>query len=252
MEVLSVLLAAPRKTRILSNAMSNPETATDLCTGCEHRKHPSSRPTKFFQKVPFIFGLSLGLLFTALGQDPARSTVARSANFYYEHLVIPISTDIERDLQLTPQQAERWRRLRPPIRDTAGIQFAQDYIQRKKDVLQILNEEQRRRLQQLTLQYQGALASFLLPSVSASLGLSADQQEKLLSFKALLDSGSRNLSDYEKLLYGSDQSRGRFFGELRRSWDTIAESLLSAEQHLKWRGLQGPPLDPKPKSWGSR
>lgn len=177
---------------------------------------------------------------------PGASLPDLTFNRYYETLVIPFSKEVALELNLNEAQRIQAKKLAlaqkkdPTFKERAKFKY---------DTFKLLTEDQRARFEQLTLQYQGALASFNLPEIATKLGLTAEQKQRLDSIQFLLRTGSQNLNAYEKNLYPQGPQRGRFLLQLRRSCDCVAESVLVPAQMLKWRDLQGKPMDPRPADW---
>jgi hypothetical protein len=176
----------------------------------------------------------------------ARSPAEQILHRFDPSLLIPFSNEVVQELKLNEAQKMRVKKLLlslPP--HPAG----KDRHRLKHQTLAVLTQNQRNRLEELTLQYRGALASFQIPEVANTLGLNAEQKQRLEVIRFLLRSGAQNLIDYEKTLYGPAQPRGRFLSQLRHSSDCLAESVLVPAQMMKWREMQGKPLSPRPADW---
>jgi len=166
----------------------------------------------------------------------------------YEYDIIPITAEIIADLNLTRPQIEGISK-----NNRRGIRADPPYPNAQKEdyehILLLLNSEQKRRLEQLKLQHVGALRAFLIPQVKLNLNITQEQYETLAFLFRAYANGISNLSDFEKLYLGQDNARGRYGKALLTAADRMAESVLTAEQHLKWVGLQGRLLDPLPTIW---
>jgi hypothetical protein len=184
----------------------------------------------------------------SLGQQPPKSgpPVNPAFNRYSENLVIPFSQEVVNDLGLNEAQRIRAKKLALSLPKNPN---GKDLYKLKQDTLKLLTTEQQKRLEQLTCQYRGALASFHQPEIAGKLRFNADQKQRLATIQFLQRSGAQNLNEYEKVLYGPTQNRGRFLARLRRSSDCLAESVLVPAQMMKWRDLQGKPLSPRPADW---
>jgi hypothetical protein len=195
------------------------------------------------------FPAFLAVIFLTLenthAQDGGR-TRDLTFNAYYETLVIPFSKEVIADLKLNNAQITALKKLGD--RDFSRANMA-ERAKHRHAVLKLLIGDQRERFEQLTFQYQGALASFLLPGVAAQLALTSEQKHRLLSIQYLLRTGAQNLNAYEKSLYGVASQHGRFTVQLQRSCDCVAESVLVPAQMMKWREMQGNPLRPRPANW---
>lgn len=196
-----------------------------------------------------FFGMILVATQHSNGQTPQRSSDL-TYNAYYESLVVPISMEVVAELRFTDAQKEQVRKLQAlDSSQAASKNYWQDRKKRKDDLNKLLDETQRNRLAELTLQYQGALASFNLPDVAKNLAITPEQKQKLASVQFLLRSGSQNLKAYESQLNPGTPNRGKFLVQLRQSCDCVAESVLFPSQMMKWRTMQGKPFVPRPSSW---
>lgn len=198
----------------------------------------------------FFAALAVGTFLTAPDShgQAAPKTPDLTFNDYYESLVIPLPPEVLAELRLTDAQKESLKKLGPLIAPDAKATLQQRKGQ-KEAVHKLLNEVQRNRLKELTYQYQGALASFNLPDAAKTLGITAEQKQKLASVQYLLRSGAQNLSASERQLAPGNPGPGKFVLQLRLSCDCVAESVLLPSQMQKWREMQGKPFIPRPATW---
>ena len=167
----------------------------------------------------------------------------------YKHILS--SKEVIRDLNLSPQQQTLLRSCRGASRDnysSSGLIYEnirKDYI----DIAAILNNDQMRRFDQLLLQRVGALRAMRMPLIGSKLMLTRLQLDSLEDLHRLYQAGVENLNAFEVVYLGTPYSQGRFSAPLKTSADRMAESILTSEQHIKWMGLQGKLLDPKPTDW---
>ena len=159
------------------------------------------------------------------------------------------SKEVIRDLNLSPQQQTHLG----PItgRDnysSSGLVIdgiRKDYL----DITALLDANQMRRFDQLLLQRVGALRAMQMQQISSKLMLTIPQVNSLKELQRIYQAGVENLNAFEVVYLATPYSQGRFSAPLKTSADRMAESILTAEQHIKWMGLQGKLLDPKPSDW---
>ena len=159
-------------------------------------------------------------------------------------MLAPFSVEVLRELNIPLAQADS---LRLPLRFYRDQWVMLDALRAHRTmVLQQLSPAQRLRLEELTLQWRGALDAFLRPGVAAKLGLSAAQTARVEAINALYRDGLGNAAQYAGRFGHTD---GRHELHLNQAADTLAESVLSVEQRLRWEEMQGRRLDPEPLHW---
>jgi len=208
-----------------------------------------------FMKNPFA--LCYLLLFPFCGTNAQNESTPPTApnismrNLFLENRLLPIYlSEVESDMHISPSQQEAISRYNESnARYTLGIHWIQACKRDKAGIFSILNEDQQRRYAELLYQYQGALSSFLIPSVGAKLKLTTDQSEQLEALYRMYKAGLSNLSAYEMKLLATKYAQGKFTNSLNKAADVMAESMLTPDQHLLWRAMQGKPIEPRPQRW---
>jgi hypothetical protein len=160
-------------------------------------------------------------------------------------LIAPLYPAVLRDLNIP---IGRGRDLQSGEMRTHRTQWAWLDAKRaeKAATLERLSPGQRARLEEITLQWQGAVCAFLRPSIVAKLNLTAEQSRRIESIFNLYREGLTNAGLYAKRFGHSD---GVQEANLNKAADTLAEAILTVEQRLRWNDLQGKRLEPAPPNW---
>jgi hypothetical protein len=116
----------------------------------------------------------------------------------------------------------------------------------KAATLERLSKVQQARLEEITLQWQGAVCAFLRPSIVAKLNLTPEQSRRIESIFTLYREGLTNAGLYAERFGRKD---GIHEANLNKAADTLAEAVLTVEQRLRWNDLQGKRLEPTPTNW---
>jgi hypothetical protein len=137
--------------------------------------------------------------------------------------------------ELAAKQRESLSGLRDASREERMKKFAESREQGQKAVDTILNDEQRTRLKQITLQIAGP-AAFGSPEVADKLGISDEQQ------KSIEEIQSANREEMRSLFQDADGDRAAAFRKMQAARQATEEKLkgvLTDEQKTKWDELVG-------------
>ena len=159
-----------------------------------------------------------------------------------EALIAPIYEEVRRDLNL-PMATDL--RPRMTLHETQWAQLDADRAKRAK-ILEPLSPAQRIRLEEITLQWEGALCAFIRPSIADKLKLSTDQRRRVETILTLYREGLPNAGLYAERM-GSSAGGHQLL--LNKAADRLAESILTVEQRLRWNEMQGRRLEPEPTYW---
>jgi hypothetical protein len=163
------------------------------------------------------------------------------------------------DLQLTSDQQARLRPTLAEIRKTVKgilqgtpgpevghrVQELRPAADRKlRDALsRVLTAAQQRRLREIELQRHGAFA-LGDPQVAALLGLSGEQRQQLQN--AALQTQQRLQAVQRQAMAAGDPLRAeQLLLQVRRQHEEEVMGLLTADQRLQWKALQGKPFVPQ-------
>ena len=161
-----------------------------------------------------------------------------------EALIAPMYEEVRRDLNL-PMQTDFRHTM--TLHETQWAQLEADRAKRAK-ILEPLSPAQRGRLEEITLQWEGALCAFIRPSIAARLKLSPDQNRRIEAILTLYREGLPNAGLYAERLGSTDGGHQQL---LNKAADRLAESVLTVEQRLRWNEMQGKRLEPEPTYWRS-
>ena len=153
-------------------------------------------------------------------------------------LVLLVRPDVGSELKLSPERAEAARRLLGQLHDKAaalkGRRDAQALAARRQVdeemqrwLARELSPEQRSRLYQIELQWEGPAALHTRPTVAQGLGLTDEQRQGIAQAVAL-----RNSLREQGRCQPADQQR----------MATQILAVLTAEQQRRWQALLGPAL----------
>jgi hypothetical protein len=106
----------------------------------------------------------------------------------------------------------------------------------EKALAEVLQPDQLKRLKQIALQQQGAIAVGR-PEVAEDLKLSSEQKDKIKAMQQDLQGKMREIMQSGN----RDEARGKM-AELRKSTNEKVVELLSDEQKSKWKELTGEPF----------
>jgi Spy/CpxP family protein refolding chaperone len=136
--------------------------------------------------------------------------------------------------ELAEKQRGGFQELRNLSQDERRKKFAERAEANRKSVAEILEPAQLKRVEQISLQQQGA-AAYGRPEVVAALGLTSEQQEK---FKAIHEESREKM---RAAFQGGRPDRDKLEA-VRKSAIEQTGALLTAEQKTKWRELTGEPF----------
>ena len=160
-----------------------------------------------------------------------------------EALIAPLFPEVLRDLNIQIG----WP-IMPHRIESSGTQWGWLDAQRaeRKLTLERLSPAQRLRLEEITLQWEGAICAFLRPSVVEKLGINPDQSRRIEAIFTIYRGGLTNTGLYAERFGRTD---GIHQLNLNKAADVLAESVLTVKQRLRWNDLQGRRLEPEPSSW---
>lgn len=161
-----------------------------------------------------------------------------------EAWIAPMYAEVMRDLNL-PMPTDFRHRI--TTHETQWAQLDADRAKRAK-ILEPLSPAQRGRLEEITLQWEGALCAFIRPSIAARLKLSPDQNRRIEAILTIYREGLPHAGLYAERLGSSDGGHQLL---LNKAADRLAESVLTVEQRLRWNEMQGRRLEPEPTYWRS-
>ena len=167
-----------------------------------------------------------------------------------ETLVAGLYPEVLRDLKVP---MEHWRSVSQRAGNgmrSYGTQWKWLDAQRdaRDRLMASLTPPQRVRLEELTLQWEGALCAFLRPTIASKLNLTPEQDRRLQTILEIYQAGFPNAGLYTEHYRSND---GIDQLKLNKAADTIAESVLTVKQRLQWEQMRGKRLEPEPPDWRS-
>lgn len=137
--------------------------------------------------------------------------------------------------EFSAKQRESFSGLRDASREERAKAFTESREAGQKAVATILNDEQRARLKQISLQLAGP-AAFSDPEVAEKLGFSDEQK------KSIEEIQSSNREEMRSLFQNADGNRAEAFRKVqsaRKAAEEKLTGLLTDEQKTKWQELTG-------------
>jgi Spy/CpxP family protein refolding chaperone len=196
--------------------------------------------------------LTMAVLIPAMAQPPA----GRPGGPFGGRLGGPMlmvgllrSPQVQQELKLTDQQRQRleqlgeqWREKMRGLRDLPPEERRQKVqgmrAEVEKQLSQILNEQQMKRLKQIALQVEG-YAALERPEIADQVGLTKEQRQKIRDILRQADEKRREAFQQGQ---GDRQAAFQRMREIRQWVDGEIEKLLTAEQKKKWQELVGAPF----------
>jgi Spy/CpxP family protein refolding chaperone len=196
--------------------------------------------------------LTMAVLIPAMAQPPA----GRPGGPFGGRLGGPMlmvgllrSPQVQQELKLTDQQkqqleqlGEQWREKMRGLRDLPPEERRQKVqgmrAELEKQLSQILNEQQMKRLKQIALQVEG-YAALERPEIADQVGLTKEQRQKIRDILRQADEKRREAFQQGQ---GDRQAAFQRMREIRQWVDGEIEKLLTAEQKKKWQELVGAPF----------
>jgi Spy/CpxP family protein refolding chaperone len=196
--------------------------------------------------------LTMAVLIPAMAQPPA----GRPGGPFGGRLGGPMlmvgllrSPQVQQELKLTDQQkqqleqlGEQWREKMRGLRDLPPEERRQKVqgmrAEVEKQLSQILNEQQMKRLKQIALQVEG-YAALERPEIADQVGLTKEQRQKIRDILRQADEKRREAFQQGQ---GDRQAAFQRMREIRQWVDGEIEKLLTAEQKKKWQELVGAPF----------
>ncbi|MFA0766591.1 MAG: hypothetical protein BDTLLHRC_001544 [Candidatus Fervidibacter sp.] len=196
--------------------------------------------------------LTMAVLIPAMAQPPA----GRPGGPFGGRLGGPMlmvgllrSPQVQQELKLTDQQrqqleqlGEQWREKMRGLRDLPPEERRQKVqgmrAEVEKQLSQILNEQQMKRLKQIALQVEG-YAALERPEIADQVGLTKEQRQKIRDI--LRQAGEKRREAFQQG-QGDRQAAFQRMREIRQWVDGEIEKLLTAEQKKKWQELVGAPF----------
>lgn len=192
--------------------------------------------------------LAMALLLPAMAQPPAGRP---GGPFGGPMLMVGLlrNPQVQQELKLTDQQkqqleqlGEQWREKMRGLRDLPPEERRQKVqgmrAEVEKQLSQILNEQQMKRLKQIALQVEG-YAALERPEVAEQVGLTKEQRQKIRDILRQADEKRREAFQQRQ---GDRQAVFQRMREIRQWVDGEIEKLLTAEQKKKWQELIGAPF----------
>ncbi len=166
---------------------------------------------------------------------------------------------VQEELKLTDEQVKQVNDLTAKLREAnAGgrdlsreervKRFTESRATSRKAIESILNEEQRQRLEQISLQLAGP-AALSSPGIAEKLNLTDEQQ------KAIKEIQSSNQDEVRSLLRDAEGNRGEAFRKIQAARQTTQEKLqglLTEAQKNKWQELIGAKFEGRLERPGGR
>jgi hypothetical protein len=173
--------------------------------------------------------------------------------------------DVQKELKLTDEQAEKAQKVAKDVADKHKDDFAklQDVPMEErfakmrelgqqvtdetiKDLSDTLKPEQIKRLKQIMLQmrvrspFGGGVSVFLDPEVQKELKLTDKQKDDL---KTMAEDARKEAQEIFQNAGGNRQEAGQKLRELQKEKMENAEALLTADQKKSWKDMQGDPVE---------
>lgn len=196
--------------------------------------------------------LTMAVLIPAMAQPPA----GRPGGPFGGRLGGPMlmvgllrSPQVQQELKLTDQQrqqleqlGEQWREKVRGLRDLPPEERRQKVqgmrAEVEKQLSQILNEQQMKRLKQIALQVEG-YAALERPEIADQVGLTKEQRQKI---RDILRQAAEKRREAFQQGRSDRQAAFQRMREIRQWVDGEIEKLLTAEQKKKWQELVGAPF----------
>lgn len=151
--------------------------------------------------------------------------------------------DVQRELNLTEQQKAKINEMQQAQR--AAMQELRNLppqerrqrmqeIRQKNDPTSVLNEEQKKRLKELELQWLGPMA-LMNPEVAKEVGLTAEQQSKIQGL------AREQMQQMRGQFQGGGQP-GANLEQARQQLENRILEILTPAQRQKWQQMQGKPF----------
>ena len=172
----------------------------------------------------------------------AREEMLRDSTSPDKHYSVVVAEAVDLNMPLPTDF-----RHRVTLHETQWAQLDADRAERAK-ILEPLSPAQRVRLEEITLQWEGALCAFIRPTIAAKLKLSPGQNRRIETVFTLYRDGLPNAGLYAERLGSTDGGHQLLFN---KAADRLAESILTVEQRLRWNEMQGRRLEPEPTHWRS-
>jgi Spy/CpxP family protein refolding chaperone len=194
-----------------------------------------------------LLGSTIVLAAIVLMAAPAHAQGKKGRGFggaFGSPLNLLANKDVQKDMKITDDQASKIKELadmRPKFdKDDAQGFFAKlkEFNETAKEKLKgILSADQARRLEQLTVQQQGASALVFNKTVAEKLGLSDDQTSKI---RELTKGAREKMKEIFQENQDDKDARQKKMAELQKSLLTDALKELTADQRIRWQELVGP------------
>ena len=196
--------------------------------------------------------LTMAVLIPAMAQPPA----GRPGGPFGGRLGGPMlmlgllrNQQVQQELKLTDQQkqqleqlGEQWREKMRGLRDLPPEERRQKVegmrAEVEKQLSQILNEQQMKRLKQIALQVEG-YAALERPEIADQVGLTKEQRQKI---RDILRQAAEKRREAFQQGRSDRQAAFQRMREIRQWVDGEIEKLLTAEQKKKWQELVGAPF----------
>ena len=196
--------------------------------------------------------LTMALLLPAMAQPPAgRPGGPFGGRFGGPMLMLGLlrNQQVQQELKLTHQQkqqieqlGEQWREKMRGLRDLTPEERRQKVqgmrAELEKQLSQILNEQQMKRLKQIALQVEG-YAALERPEVAERVGLTKEQRQKI---RDILRQAAEKRREAFQQGRSDRQAAFQRMREIRQWVDGEIEKLLTPEQKKKWQELIGEPF----------
>jgi hypothetical protein len=195
-----------------------------------------------------LFFLLIGC---AVAQAENKADRLAAIRAFCEAAVVPLGSEVLAELQATPAQSEAARKhLNPPPFFGSELGLLQWRKAQRIEILALFTAEQQTRLEELTLQWQGALHSLLRPTIASALKMTSQQVQQIEELYAYYRRGGENIQEYWRR-YGVSGHRDAEMGvdAPRRGADTVATSILLPEQKVHFDQIRGKLIFPEPKFW---
>ncbi len=207
---------------------------------------------KRFAELTVVFALILAVSPAAWGQATGekatgeRGRGGRGGGFGPGLLALATQQSVKEELKLTDDQlkvitplAEKQREGGRGMRDATAEQrqkVQEQIAANEKSLAEVLQPDQLKRLKQIALQQQGALA-VARPAVAEDLQLTAEQKDKIKTMQQDVQDKMR-----EAMQAGNREEARSKMTELRKSTNEKVLELFTDEQKTKWKELTGEPF----------
>jgi hypothetical protein len=163
---------------------------------------------------------------------------------------------VQKELKLTDEQKQDVKqfaeKLRGEMQGLRDLDPSEQESKRRelagnaeKEIGKILHPDQAKRLHQIGLQLQGAMA-LNNPKVAEELQLTSEQKEKVKDMQQQMQKQMEDL----RQAGGSQEENREKIAEMRKSAASKAQEMLTPEQQTKWKEMTGEPFTGKIQMMG--